>query len=418
MPVLASAVGPLVKEAVGDCSVRRIRPLREQMLEDMVASRLPAEIRQAYLEAVGGLLRYYNDCPPGQLTEADINAYQLHLAVTRQISLSARHMVVSALRFFYGVTLRKEWARSLPTFVPTVTSVGETQAFIAAPSAATVRERMVDDMTVRNLSMNTHKNYLKAVRGFVRFYNGTPPGRLGPDDIKAYQLYLIREKKLAHSSINCIVCALRFLYRITLRKDWAIDHIIYGKRPKTLPEVPSLEEVAQFLRPITNIKHRVMLATAYAAGLRREEVACLRVIDIDAERMVIRVVQGKGKKDRQVMLSPGLLLLIREYSSAVRPQYWLFPGKKPNRHVCGPNIGWACRRQREKSGLTKRITVRMLRHGFATHLMEAGTSLPTIQLLLGHGSLSTTGIYTHVATNTACTTTSPLELLPILPPLA
>ena len=156
-----------------------------------------------------------------------------------------------------------------------------------------------------------------------------------------------------------------------------------------------------------------MLAAAYGGGLRREEVACLHVDDVDPKQMVLRVVGGKGRKDRLVMLSPGLLLLVNEYCKAKKPNHWLFPGLKPGTHICGDSIGYACREAWKRSGIDKPINVRSLRHGFATHLMEAGVQPAVIQRLLGHANLKTTQIYTHVATKTIRSTPSPLDLLPV-----
>ncbi len=180
------------------------------------------------------------------------------------------------------------------------------------------------------------------------------------------------------------------------------------------PGRKSLAEMAQFLGTITNLKHRAALMTAYAAGLRVSEVVNLKVTDIDSQRMVIRVQQGKGRKDRYVMLSPQLLLVLRSYWRAVRPKDWLFPGRKAT-HLSVRMVQVACRQAHQASGLAKRVTVHTLRHSFATHLLEAGTDVRTIQLLLGHRSLATTACYTHVATTTVCATPSPLDLLAALP---
>lgn len=282
---------------------------------------------------------------------------------------------------------------------------------VQQPKVTPLRQRMIDRMTLRNMCPGTIKAYVAVVAAFAAYF-GKSPDLLGPAEIKLYQLYLIRVKQVAWSTLNIAVCGLRFFYRETLGKDWAIDHIIRPKGPKRLPEVLALEEVGQFLDPIQNIKHRAMLVTAYAAGLRLSEVARLRVADIDSKRMVIRVVAGKGRKDRYVMLSPTLLELLREYWKAVRPKHWLFPGANPDRHITAQSIGKACTKAWEASGLQKKVTLRMLRHSFATHLLEGGTNIRTIQVLLGHSSLVTTATYTHVSTSTVCSTQSPLDRLP------
>ena len=282
---------------------------------------------------------------------------------------------------------------------------------IKPPQVTSIRQRMIDDMVVRRMSEGTQQQYLSACRRFAEYYNGTPPGRMGPDHIKAYQVYLVRERKVAWSTLNINVCALRFLFCVTLGRDWAVKHIVYAKLPKKLPEVLSLEEVEQFLSPIENIKHRAMLVLAYATGLRLMEVATLKISDIDNRRMVIRVENGKGGKDRYVMLAPSLLLLLREYWRVIRPKHWLFPGASPDKHITGGGLSKACAKAWQASGLTKKVTVHTLRHTFATHLLESGSNIRLIQVLLGHSSLSTTAIYTHVATSTVCATRSPLELL-------
>jgi site-specific recombinase XerD len=286
---------------------------------------------------------------------------------------------------------------------------------VPAVTPTPLREKMVGEMQVRGMSPQTVNRYVAALVGFVSFFNNTPPGRLTVDDIKKYQIHLVRNKKVGWSTLNILVCALRFLYRIVLCRPWIIEHIVYAKKGKTLPEVLSMDEVVRFLEPITNIKHRVMMLLAYSAGLRLSEVAALRTTDIDSARGVIRIKQGKGKKDRQVMLSSDLLALLREYWRAMRPdnpQHWLFPGEKVGEHITSGTIYQAAKNAWRKSGLSKNVSPKTLRHSFATHLMEAGTDLRTIQQLLGHRNLNTTATYTHVSTSKVCATKSPLELLP------
>lgn len=240
------------------------------------------------------------------------------------------------------------------------------------------------------------------------------PACLGLEHIRNFQIYLVHQKKLSWSTLNIAVCALRFLYGTTLGVDWDIKHIPYAKVGRRLPEVLSLEEVAQFLKPIENIKHRAMLVLGYAVGLRLSEVASLRIADIDSKRMVIRVKAGKGRKDRYVMLPPDLLTLLREYWKAVRPtgKVWLFPGAKPDQHITSDALGKICARIAKLSGLRKKVSLRILRQSFATHLLEDGANLRKIQLLLGHSSLTTTALYCYVAASEVCATRSPLELLP------
>jgi len=274
-----------------------------------------------------------------------------------------------------------------------------------------LRLRMIEDMRVRNLAPNTQRIYVDRVAKFARYF-GKSPELLGPDEIRTYQVYLTAQKNASPSALNQAVCALRFLYRITLAKTWLIQHIPYAKRPRTLPVVLSQDEVCRFFESIPNLKHQAIVMTAYATGLRVSEVLSLRVSDIDSQRMMIRVQQGKGRKDRYVMLSPHLLALLRAYWKMARPQGWLFPGRPPSRPMSRERIHQVCMKASVAAGLTKRVHVRALRHSFATHLLEAGANIRVIQILLGHRSLRTTAIYTTVSRETVCATSSPLDLLP------
>ena len=282
------------------------------------------------------------------------------------------------------------------------------------PVMTPLRQRYLEDMQVRNLSPKTQRLYVECVSLYARHFRKSPE-RLGPEDIRAYQLYLVHDKQVSWSRFNQSVCALRFLYRVTLGKDWAITHIPFPRKETTLPVVLSPSEVAQFLGALTNLKYRTVLMTAYAAGLRVSEVLHLRVSDIDSQRMVIRIRQGKDHKDRYVMLSPKLLTLLREYWKAVRPTDWLFPGRTPDRPIGAHTLQDVCLRARRDSGLGKKVTTHTLRHSFATHLLEAGTDIRTIQLLLGLRSLRTTARYTHVSATTVAATISPFDSLPLPP---
>jgi len=275
-----------------------------------------------------------------------------------------------------------------------------------------LRQRMIDDMRVRNLSPKTQAIYCEMVARFAKHF-GKSPELLGPEQVRAYQVYLVNEKRVSWSLFNQTVCALRFLYRKSLGRDWAIEHIPFPRQEKRLPVTLSLSEVARFLEAISNIKHRTILMTAYAGGLRTSEVVHLRVSDIDSQRMVIHIRQGKGHKDRYVMLSPKLLELLRAYWKLVRPTEWLFPGVRRDCPISVHTVQKAAQKATSVSKLGKRVTVRALRHSFATHLLEAGSNVRTIQVLLGHRSLATTAIYTHVSASTVCATSSPLDLLPV-----
>ena len=226
----------------------------------------------------------------------------------------------------------------------------------------TLRRRMLEDMQVRSLSPQTQATYVQQVSLFARHFNRSPQ-LLGPEEIRSYQVYLTNERKLAPSSINIAISALRFLYRITLHKDWSLTEVIpTPKKPKKLPIVPSPEEVLQFLGSVWNIKHRTILTTCYAAGLRVSEAICLKVTDIDSKRMVIRVEQGKGRTDRYVMLSPKLLQILRDWWRVHRPQGWLFPGDKVGSHIGKCTIDEACQKARRRCRIPKPITPHSLRH--------------------------------------------------------
>jgi integrase/recombinase XerD len=276
-----------------------------------------------------------------------------------------------------------------------------------------LRQRMTEDMQVRNLSPHTQASYLQQVSLFARYF-GTSPDALTTEHIRTYQIYLTNEKKLATSSIHVAVAALRFLYRITLKKEWTFaEDIPLPKKAQKLPVVLSPEEVVHFLGCVDRGKHRVILTTCYAAGLRISEAVRLKAAAVDSARMVIRVDQGKGRKDRYVMLSPTLLEILRNYWKAARPKEWLFPGIHNERPITKDAVEAACQKAHRLSGLSKPVTPHSLRHAFAVHLLESGTTnLRTIQLLLGHRSLATTARYLRIATSKVCATSSPLDLLP------
>jgi len=271
---------------------------------------------------------------------------------------------------------------------------------------------MLEDMQIRNLAENTQGSYVRHIACFARHF-GRSPEKLGVDDIRTYQLYLTKEKRLAASSITVATAALRFLYTVTLERPWNVERAMpTPKRPQTLPVILSPEEVQHFLSCVTRRKPRTVLTVCYAAGLRISEAIALTPADIDSARMTIRVEQGKGRKDRYVMLSARLLTILREWYRAARPKSWLFPGASPEQPVTRAAIAHACQRGRQCSGLVKPVTAHSLRHAFACHLLEQGTDLRTIQLLLGHRSLETTARYLRVATSKVCATRSPLDLLP------
>ena len=252
-----------------------------------------------------------------------------------------------------------------------------------------LRQRYIQDLQLRNYSPKTQEVYVECVSLFARHF-GKSPQYLGPNQIRAYQLYLAQEKKASWSRFNQTVCALRFLYRHTLHKDWIIQHIPFPRKQSKLPEVLSVDEVSRLLAAIPQLKYRVLLTTIYATGLRASEALHLQLSDIDSRRHTIRVRQGKGHKDRDVMLSAKLLLLLRRYWKVTHPTPWLFPGASPHRPLSLECLQKAVQRARRSIGLTKRITAHTLRHSFATHLLESGTNIRVIQVLLGHNCLRTT----------------------------
>jgi site-specific recombinase XerD len=235
---------------------------------------------------------------------------------------------------------------------------------------------------------------------------------LTPEHIRGYQVFLVAEKRTSFEVLNQTVCALRFLYRVTLRREVVVDRIPYARRNKKLPVVLSREEVARLLAAISNVKHRAIVSTIYATGARLAETQRLEVSDIDSKRMVLRIAHGKGRKHRYVSLSQRLLELLREYYRSVRPCRWLFPGANLEQPLSLESIQKIVRNAATEAGLKKRVTPHTLRHSYATHLLEASVDLRTIQVLLGHTNLKTTTIYTHVSPERVQTTQSPFDLLP------
>ena len=279
-----------------------------------------------------------------------------------------------------------------------------------------LRQRMIDDMTLHGFKRKSITAYVACVARFAKHF-GKSPEVLGTAEIRSYLLYLTHDRHVSSSTDNPALCALKFLYRFTLRKDWGLDGLARSRQQIKLPVVLSIDEVTRFFQAITSLRHRAILMTAYAAGLRISEVLALRVDDINSQRMVIHVRQGKGSKDRYVMLSPRLLTLLREYWIANRrrkvyqPSPWLFPGNVPGQPITDGAVYEACEEACRAAGLEKHVTVHTLRHTFATHLLESGTDLRTIQILLGHRSLNTTARYLHVATAALQSTRSPLDRL-------
>ena len=283
-------------------------------------------------------------------------------------------------------------------------------------SISPLRRRMIEDMTIRNLSRSTQESYIYAVAKFSLHFKQSPD-RLGMEEVRAYQLHLV-EQKYSWSHVNQVACALRFFYGITLGQKEAFERIVSGREPEKLPPVLNREEIARFLDAVAGLRNRVALATAYATGLRIGEVVRLKIASIDSERMLLHIEGGKGGKDRYAMLSPRLLEILRAYWTRARPSLWLFPGQEPGDHVSRGALQSACRAARRRARISKRVTTHSLRHSFATHLLESGTDIRIIQVLLGHSHLETTARYAQVATGLIAATPSPFDQLAIevIPP--
>lgn len=279
-----------------------------------------------------------------------------------------------------------------------------------------LRRRMIEDMTVRNLSPATQRSYLHAVSKFSRHFARSPE-RLGLEDVRAFQVHLVASG-ISWPALNQTVCALRFFYGVTLGHGEIPERIPYARTPRKLPVVLDADEVVRFLEAVPSLKTRTALTAAYAAGLRASEVIKLRVGDIDSGRMVIHVEHGKGGKDRTVMLSAQLLRILRIYWRLARPKDWLFPGRDGSKPIDVQVLHAACRSARAAAGIDKRVTVHTLRHSFATHLLEGGTDIRIIQVLLGHSNLSSTARYTRVSNRLIRRTESPLDRLrlEVVPP--
>lgn len=282
-----------------------------------------------------------------------------------------------------------------------------------------LRQRMLEDMQLRNLAAQTQRLYVHYITGLARFYQ-TSPADLNLEEIREYQLYMINERGYSAESVNHFVTSAKFLYNVTLETPWPEDALPRCRVPHTLPVVLSAAEVHEFFQHVHTIRYRAALMTAYGAGLRVSEVAALQIGDIDSKRMLIRVRQGKGKKDRYAMLSPRLLEVLRcwwrsqhpagqRYS--ISPEDWLFPGWRKGRHMNAASLQMACREAAREAGLAKRVRVHTLRHSFATHLLENGADIRLIQVLLGHSRIDTTARYTAVSPNALAAVPSPLDRL-------
>jgi len=281
-----------------------------------------------------------------------------------------------------------------------------------------LRQMMLDELERRNYSQTTRRAYLMAIEQFAKHF-GRSPDRLGLDHIRDFQTYLFRDRKLKPATVAVRTAALRFLFVTVLKRRWTVAETPYPKHGQTLPTVLTQDEVARLIDAAVTPLHRVVLMLLYSTGLRRAEVTHLKVSDIDSTRMVIHVLGGKGRRDRDVMLSPKMLEELREYWRGVKhkPRTWLFPGGCAHNHIAEPmteKVVWhACREAAKRAGIDKHIHPHTLRHCFATHLLEAGVDLRTIQLLMGHSDLKATTVYLHLSHRHLQSTASPLDALPL-----
>ena len=282
-----------------------------------------------------------------------------------------------------------------------------------------LRQLMLAELQRRNYSPNTVRSYVHAVEDFARYFR-RPPEQLGPDHVRDYQVHLFRDRKLSPRTIEGRTAALRFLFVKTLRRAYLPDAIPFPKQHKRLPTVLSQEEVARLIDSTGNLMHRAMVMTLYATGVRRAELCRLKVADIDSGRMVLHIRQGKGGRDRDVPLSPKLLDTLRQYWRWMKPSTYLFPGMENNWRADVPvttKVAWIAVTEAAKAaGITKRVSPHTLRHSFATHLLEAGADLRTIQLLLGHAKLADTTVYLHLSRRHLQAVASPLESLTVSTP--
>jgi site-specific recombinase XerD len=272
-----------------------------------------------------------------------------------------------------------------------------------------LRRRMIEDMTVRKFAARTQEGYIRAVIGFSTFL-GASPATASAEDLRRYRLHLV-ESGVGVPTLNHSLTALRFFFLVTLRKPAIVLDMPFVREPRRLPVVLSPQEVVRLLDAAPGLKYKAALSIAYGAGLRASEIISLKIADIDSDRMVIRVEQGKGSKDRYVILSEHLLKLLRVWWKAARPQGWLFPGQNPVNPLTPRQLNRACHAAAQMAEIDKRVSLHTLRHSFATHLLEQKTDIRVIQMLLGHKKLDTTALYTRVGLKALGQVTSPLEHL-------
>lgn len=369
-------------------------PLREQFLTDMRAHNLPKKLQDRYVTEVIALARQTRKSP--DLVAQDELAEFLERR-RKELPEKEATLAVDALRFFYTQTLGWTWREVGPN-----------------REASPLRQRFIQDMRVRNLAPKTQQEYLRWTIKFSQ-HCGKSPAELQPEDIRNWLVHLVEVEKKSISTYGVAAAALRFLYAQTLHRQWVLPYIALPKREKRLPDILSQGEMAALLEVQLTLKERVLLSAIYAGGLRNTEACRLKVTDIDSHRMVLKIVQGKGRKDRYIALSTRLLEDLRAYWKAYRPSTWLFPNKDGSGPITASAVRAICKRAAKVAGLTKHVTPRTLRHCFATHQLEKGEQLSKIQLAMGHRSIRSTSVYTHIATTTVCAMQSPLDRLPRLP---
>jgi integrase/recombinase XerD len=281
-----------------------------------------------------------------------------------------------------------------------------------------LRQKMLEELQRRHYAYRTANTYLRIVRDFAAYFH-RPPDKLGPEHIRQYQAYLFQSKKLSPASVSQYVSALRFLFVKTLGRHFLTEYIPFPKSPRRLPVVLSPEEVARLIDAARNLYHRTLLMTLYSTAVRRSELCRLKVCDIDSARMMIRITQGKGSRDREVPLSPTLLEALRVYWRWMKPKTYLFPGTvhhcRTDVPITANMVWWACHQAAKAAGIAKRIHPHSLRHSCATHLLDAGADLRTIQVWLGHSRLEHTLIYLHLSHRHLQAVPNPLDSLQLSP---
>jgi len=276
-----------------------------------------------------------------------------------------------------------------------------------------LRKMMLEELQRRNYAQSTVVAYISALRDFARYFK-RPPDQLGPDHIRQFQLYLLRDRKLATNTVKQRMAAIQFFFARTLRRPYLRGDFPYPKSPQRLPAILSQEEVTRLIDSASNLSHRAMLMILYSTGVRRSELVHIKVSDINSERMVIHIRQGKGSKDRDVPLSSKLLDTLREYWRWAKPKTYLFPGQSGGDVPLTTKAVWhACQGAVRRAGIPKRISPHSLRHSYATHLLESGADLRTIQLLLGHADIKHTTVYLHLSQRHLHAVTNPLDTLTV-----